>query len=79
MGSEVVYVLRCLKKIVESVFQALLVEKRNVEDSDVDNYLSIKEIFKNGEKQGKLNFFFRNLFLTFVVQKVDRVLMRKDY
>ena len=79
MGSEVVYVLRCLKKIVESVFQALLVEKRNVEDSDVDNSLSIKEIFKNGEKQGKLNFFFRNLFLTFVVQKVDRVLMRKDY
>ncbi len=79
MGSEVVYVLRCLKKIVESVFQALLVEKRNVEDSDVDNSLSIKEIFKNREKQGKLNFFFRNLFLTFVVQKVDRVLMRKDY
>ena len=79
MVSEVVYVLRCLKKIVESVFQALLVEKRNVEDSDVDNSLSIKGIFKNGEKQGKLNFFFRNLFLTFVVQKVDRVLMRKDY
>ena len=79
MGSEVVYVLRCLKKIVESVFQALLVEKRNVEDSDVDNSLSIKGIFKNVEKQGKLNFFFRNLFLTFVVQKVDRVLMRKDY
>lgn len=79
MGSEVVYVLRCLKKIVESVFQALLVEKRNVEDSDVDNSLSIKGIFKNREKQGKLNFFFRNLFLTFVVQKVDRVLMRKDY
>ena len=60
MGSEVVYVLRCLKKIVESVFQALLVEKRNVEDSDVDNSLSIKGIFKKEEKQGKLNFFFRN-------------------
>lgn len=43
-------------------------------DADTDNCLSIKGIFKKGEKQGKVNFFFRNLFLTFVVLKVDKVL-----